>query len=128
MGSAQSQSSRKPRGSIAHPAVSTTLKIGTISILKVMADFLGRLQRADTGISAADCEVGLCGVLALSEQDPDCDANGRNNRAPIGEASTKAREQHGQDGTHAGAPGERVKQRVSSSSRVCPRASALARM
>ena len=92
MGSAQSQSSRKPRGSIAHPAVSPTLKIGTISILKVMADFLGRLQRADTGIGAADGEVGLCGVLALPEQDPDGDAHRGYKRSPIGEAPTKARE------------------------------------
>ncbi len=92
MGSAQSQSSRKPRGSIAHPAVSPTLKIGTISILKVMTDVLGRLQRANTGIGAADGEVGLCSVLALADQDPDGDANGRNNRAPISEAPTKTRE------------------------------------
>ena len=95
MGSAQSQSSRNPRGSIAHPAVSPALKIGTISVLKVMTDVLGRLQRADTGISAADGELGLCGKPALAEKDPDCDANGRNNRAPIGEASTKAGEQRG---------------------------------
>jgi hypothetical protein len=60
-----------------------------------MTDVLGRLQRANTGIGAADCEVGLCGVLALPEQDPDCDANGRNNCAPISEASTKAGEQRG---------------------------------
>ena len=128
MGSAQSQSSRKPRGSIAHPAVSPTLKIGTISVLKVMADVLGRLQRANTGIGAADGEVGLCGVLALPEQDPDGDAHRSDKRSPIGEALTKAREQYGQDGTHAGAPGERAKQRVSSSSTVCPRTSAATRM
>jgi hypothetical protein len=92
MGSAQSQSFRKPRGSIAHPAVSPTLKIGTISVLKVMTDFLGRLQCVNTGIGAADGEVGLCSVLALPEQDPDGDAQGRNERAPVGEAPTKARE------------------------------------
>lgn len=92
MGSAQSQSSRNARGSIAHPAVSPALKIGTISVLKVMADFLCGLQRADAGIGAADGEVGLCSVLALPEQDPDGDAQGRNERAPVGEAPTKARE------------------------------------
>ena len=92
MGAAQSQASRLRVGSIAHPAVSPTLKIGTISVLKVMTDVLGRLQRADTGICAADGEVGLCGVLALPEQDPDGDAHRGDKRSPVGEAPTLARE------------------------------------
>jgi hypothetical protein len=57
-----------------------------------MTDFLGRLQRANTGIGAADGEVGLCGVLAPPEQDPDGDAHRGDKRSPIGEAPTKARE------------------------------------
>jgi hypothetical protein len=57
-----------------------------------MTDFLGRLQRANTGIGAADGEVGLCGVLALPEQDPDGDAHRGDKRSPVGEAPTKVRE------------------------------------
>ena len=92
MGSAQSQSLRKPRGSIAHPALSPALKISAVSVFNVMTDVLGCVQRADTGLGAADGKVGLCGAPALAEQDPDGDAQGRNERAPVGEAPTKARE------------------------------------
>jgi|GEM_PF-1514334 len=100
MGAAQSQSACKSRGSIAHPAVSTTLKIGTISVLKVMADFLGRLQRADTGLRAADGEVGLCGMAALAEGDPERAQKGKSYGAAKRSPLAKACQQSGDDVDH----------------------------
>jgi hypothetical protein len=94
MGSAQSQSSRSPRGSIAHPAVSAALKISALSVLNLMADLLGRLECANTGVRAADSELSLCGEPAQAKKDPKSDANGRTNRTPIGKASANPCEEH----------------------------------
>lgn len=100
MGSAQSQSSRKPRGSIAHPAVSPTLKIGTISILKVMTDVLGRLQHADTGLGVAKGERRFCRVPAVADQHPDRSANGESRRGPKGQPPTKAGKEKAKGRSH----------------------------
>ena len=100
MGSAQSQSLRRWWRSVAHPTVSPALKTSAISVLKVMADIPGGLQCPNTGLGAADGEIGLCGVPALAEQDPDGDAHGEGERAPIGEAPAEASKECGQDGGH----------------------------
>ena len=66
MGSAQSHSSCKARGSIPHPAINPALKISRISGVNLMADVLCCLHRPDTGLGRADGKLGFGRMAPLT--------------------------------------------------------------
>lgn len=101
MGSAQSQSSRIQRGSVAHPAVSPTVKISAISVANFMSRLLGGMHGTDAGIGASDRELRLGLEAALADQNPDRDGDGAGQPGPKGDAAADAGEE---GGDHAGFP------------------------
>lgn len=82
MGSAQSQSVRKPCGSIPHPAINPALKISRISGVNLMADVLCRVHRPDTGLGRADRELGCRRMAPLTRGNAQGNEKAERERAP----------------------------------------------
>lgn len=82
MGSAQSHSSCKARGSIPHPAINPALKISRVSGVNLMAGVLCSLHRPDTGLGRADRELGLGRMAALPRSYTQGNEKAERERAP----------------------------------------------
>lgn len=100
MGSAQSQSACKPRGLIPHPAINPAPKISRISVLNLMADVLGCLQRSHAGLGRADREVRFSGMPPLTHGDAQRDDKTERERAPEGGAASDCTNDTDEDRDH----------------------------
>lgn len=100
MGSAQSQSSCKARGSIPHPAINPALKISGISGVNLMADVLCCFQRPHAGLGRADGKLGFGRMPPLPRGDTQGDKKAERERTPEAGAAPNGGYKAGEERDH----------------------------